>query len=267
MRRRDFLAVGTGTGFWLGVGLRIGAGQLSAPSGEPAALGPIDPDWAVGYWLDSDSLPDPTASFRAVEKAREFPWEVSLAKAEDPAPFQPDLVDAAKLTPDRNLDGKQVRITVIGMQPDPSVWYESELQSFFLHVHSAPRDLYPDLPPFLLWDYQREEGPKHGAPVRCKVQIEANQGLAFQTADEASGKWRQSLMLTMTDKPDLPKLRSGVYLIARRDTDSGEFPYWQDYQIRSSDPENKGARKYPFRLEGSNLVMATFPYIVLAVQL
>lgn len=265
MKRRDFLMMGSGTG------VLLGAKALARPpywqtTGESFQLPELNTDWVLGYWQGSERFKEPTAPFRAPELAETLPGSISLSEVETIAPFSPDLVDATTLRPDENLAGKQARLTLIGLQPEARVWYESEIQDFYLYAATAPRETYPDLEPISWWSYRGDVSPKHGSPTRCSIQIEAGKDLIFDTAQDPDSDVRKALILAMKPRTGLPKARSGVYVVAGRDIATGRFPDWVEYQFRASDAKNQGARKYLYRKEGDTMELANFPYLILTLQ-
>ena len=275
IRRRDFLALGSTcflSSLFLGSGLLAGSRAFKRLiSTDPRADEPL----SVGYWRGSEGLADMDhlihTSGSVGGDARTIPTNFTREQA----PFRPDLIAAEALSVgDLRFARAGARVWIHGMFPLEDRRTCSGLDSLSIDVDFSPFHTTP----FHAWHFQNASVPDCSSPSMFVVPIDKASGLTFsvevtEVADMRGEAPRQGgrqvrAQFTLGREPGKLKLRRGVYFIGLRSVRTGSLPAWDKYQLRVTDMENAGAKRYLFRFDRRQikLVPADFVYLMLSVD-
>ncbi|MCB1052548.1 MAG: hypothetical protein H6510_17695 [Acidobacteria bacterium] len=210
-----------------------------------------DPRISVAYWNNPTHLANPGRALRAPD-ANPQKQEMHLGSEE--APFVSDLVPAHEISPDDQFNNRTLRFSVLGFLPGLETWQKSAA-AFSLSLYQP--DSNAQNSNFVIWRYQPGQNLPNQA-VGLNVSLNGPD-LTFYTQFSPNERATPLKFSLNREDPSL-KLRAGVYLVALADRSNG-LPDWRAYQMRSANEANQGTRKYPYRLEGDQLVQADFPYM------
>lgn len=311
MGRREFLTLGSvamlsplsaGAGSLLSPAVQQDSDQTLVMSGHQAAT------LSIGYWQGGESLRAgkllKNATIEAADTAEQpfeepisssaaLPAESALAEVSDSVLLQDvqeglssRVVDAGSISPDRALQGRDMRITIHNITQAETAG--DRLSEWLLDViYQVKTDDGEIDVPFHAWCYEDAQQtssssvsftapvyPGGGLTLKSTRTVRRNDDMLLRLLNATlTGRSAvsedcvaENCSLSVNNAVSGPKLREGVYLIGGPDYRTGKLPQWGRYEFRTVDgkADDNARRLYHRSLTGWAPV--DFDYVMVSVS-